>query len=425
MSDRPAAMDQINMRRSNLSLVLRELRRQPRSRAQLALDIDMTKSTVSSLVAELEDRLLLRISSEAMPGTVGRPARRVSLVSNRAMGLGISLSVDYLVAAVVNLAGEVVTRQEIPVHTPYLSAAELTSAVVELIRGISAAAPFDRADALLAGVAVAGPDLVDSRAGIIRRSPTIGLTDFPLRQVLLDALHSRTANIQIDNDANLAALAEYRGGNAAGVGNLVYLTGSTGIGGGIISDGRLLRGAAGYAGEVGHMVINPAGARCTCGSTGCWEAECGLEVFLTAAADEGDEARDMRTPLDERFDIIVARARQGDLRTLAAIQKTGISLGLGLSTLINVFNPDAIVLGGYFARLFPFLIEPVRRIVHERVMAESLAACRIVPSELGLYAGAVGAAHLVVDQIIANPAAVPLAAERSARIEVGELEDAS
>jgi predicted NBD/HSP70 family sugar kinase len=349
----------------------------------------------------------------------------VSLVSSRAMGLGISLSVNYLVAAVVNLAGEVVARQEIPVHTPYLSAAELTSAVVDLIHGIGKADPFDRSGVLLAGVAVAAPDLVDSRSGIIRRSPTIGLTDFPLRQVLLGALQGLTANIQIDNDANLAALAEYRGGNAAGVGNLVYLTGSTGIGGGIISDGRLFRGAAGYAGEVGHMVVNPAGVRCTCGSIGCWESECGLEAFLIAVADEGDDTRDVRTPLDARFDLIVARARKGDLRTLAAIQKTGISLGLGLSTLINVFNPGAIVLGGYFARLFPFLIDPVRRIVHERVMAESLAACRIVPSELGLYAGAVGAAHLVVDQIIANPAAVPLAAETSARIEVGELEDAS
>jgi predicted NBD/HSP70 family sugar kinase len=147
-----------------------------------------------------------------------------------------------------------------------------------------------------------------------------------------------------------------------------------------------------------------------------------VQAFLTAAADSDDQVRDVRIPLDERFGIVVSRAQQGELRTLTAIQKAGTSLGLGLSTLINIFNPDVIVLGGYFARLFPFLIEPVRRTVHERVMAESLAACRILRSELGLYSGAIGAAHLVIDQIIANPTAVPFAQEPSARI---ELEDAS
>jgi predicted NBD/HSP70 family sugar kinase len=418
-------MDQLNMRRSNLSLVLRELRKQPRSRAQLALDINMTKGAVSSLVAELEDRLLLRISTEGTPGTVGRPAHNVSVVNSRALGLGISLSVDYLVAAVVNLAGETIARHEIPVHTPDLSADELTSAAVDLAQKVSRRPPFGDPGVLLAGVAVGAPDLVDARSGIIRRSPTIGLTDFPLRQVLLGALQDLTRNIQVDNDANLAALAEFRSGSAAGVSNLVYLTGSTGIGGGIISEGRLFRGATGYAGEVGHMVIDPRGPLCTCGSLGCWEAECGVQAFLAAAADEGDEVRDLRTPLDERFGIVVSRAQQGDLRTLAAIQRCGTSLGLGLSSLINVFNPDVIVLGGYFAKLFPFMIEPVRRAVHERVMAESLATCRILRSELGLYAGAIGAAHLVIDQIITNPTAVPFAEKSSARIEVDKLENAS
>jgi predicted NBD/HSP70 family sugar kinase len=91
----------------------------------------------------------------------------------------------------------------------------------------------------------------------------------------------------------------------------------------------------------------------------------------------------------------------------------------------NIFNPDVVVLGGYFAKLFGYLIEPVRRTVHQRVMAESLAACRILPSELGLYAGAIGAAHLVIDQIVANPTVVPSAGDSSARIELDELEDAS
>jgi predicted NBD/HSP70 family sugar kinase len=422
---RAAAMDQLNMRRSNLSLVLRELRRQPRSRAQLALDIDMTKGAVSSLVAELEERLLLRISSEGTTGTVGRPARDVTVMNNRALSLGLSLSVDYVVGAVVNLAGETIGRYEVPVHTPSLTAAELTSAVVSMVADISGKPPFGDPGVLLAGVAVGAPDLVDARSGIVRRSPTIGLTDYPLRQVLLGALQGLTRNIQVDNDANLAALAEFRSGSAAGVGNLIYLTGSTGIGGGILSEGRPFRGTAGYAGEVGHMVIDPRGAQCTCGNIGCWEAECGIQAFLAAAADGGDEIRDFKTPLDARFDVVISRARGGDPRTLAAIQKSGTSLGLGLSSLINIFNPDAVLLGGYFAKLFPFLIEPIRRTVHQRVMAESLAACRILRSELGLYAGAIGAAHLVIDQVMANPTVVPYAEDAPARIELDQLEDAS
>jgi predicted NBD/HSP70 family sugar kinase len=423
--DHSAAMDQLNMRRSNLGLVLRELRRQPRTRAQLAVDIEMTKGTISSLVGELEDRLLLRISEEATPGTVGRPGRTVNLVEDRVVAMGMSLSVDYVVGSVVNLAGETVARYEIPVRSPSLPPAQLTATAAMLARKISANPLFGGPDVLLAGIAVAAPDLVDTRSGMVRRSPTIGLTDYPLRQVLRDALHGLTENVHVDNDANLGALAEFRGGSAAGVDNLLYLTGSTGIGGGVIADGRLLRGAAGYAGEVGHMVIDPRGARCTCGSIGCWESECGLQAFLTAAAEENDEVRDLQEPLDRRFDLIVARAQRGEPRTLAAIQRIGTSLGLGLSTLINVFNPEAVILGGYFARLFPYLIEPVRRTVHERVLSEPLATCRVLPSELGMYAGAIGAAHLVIDQIVANPAAVPYGQESPARIAVDELKDAS
>lgn len=421
-----SALDQLNMRRSNLSLVLRELRHQPRTRAQLAADIYMTKAAVGSLVQELADRGLVRISKTSTPGAIGRPGHTVNVVPERILGLGVSLSVSYVIGAVVDFAGNTVGRHSIPARLDSIkSPDQLIRVINNFIQSILGEKYLSRPGTLLGGLAVGVPDLVDTRAGVVKMSPTVGLDDYPLREVLAQQLSSLTTNIHIDNDANLGALAEYRVGAAAGTANLLYLTGSTGIGGGVIADGRVFRGDSGYAGEVGHLPIGGSAAECSCGNVGCWEAECGVSAFLAAAADTEDPVRNPHTPLDKRFDVIVDRAAAGDPRTHAAIDQAAISLGLGLSGLINVFNPGAVVLGGYFARLFPYLIAATRAVVQQRVMAERFASCDLQPSVLGMYAGAIGAGHLVIDQIVANPAAVPVRTSRQKRIAVDQLGSAS
>ena len=400
------SIDQLNMRRSNLALILGELIREPRTRAQLASDIEMTKGAVGSLVNELMDRGLVRLSAASSSGGVGRPGQEVTPVSERVHSIGISFSPPYVIGTSVDLVGRVVAHERVTLverHTAPDELMEITRGIVERLDARTlAVAPHS----ILAGVAVGVPDLVDRRAGIVRRSPTVGLTDYPLRAVLRSTLAATTDNVSIDNDANYGAIAEARRRGSAGGTNLLYLTGSTAMGGGIIVDGKAFRGAAGYAGEVGHMLVNPEGKLCVCGSVGCWESEIGLNTFLALAADPEDPVRDSSIDTDDRVAAIVQRAEAGEPRALLAIQHVGRYLGLGLSSLINIFNPDTVIIGGYFIRLFPLLEQSVLRIVHERVLSERLIACEILHSDLEMYAGAIGAGTSVIDGLISDPTRV-------------------
>ncbi|MBN9188017.1 ROK family transcriptional regulator [uncultured Microbacterium sp.] len=401
------SIDQLDMRQANLALVLGEIIREPRTRAQLATDIAMTRGAVSSLVGELISRGLVRLESASSNGGVGRPGQVVEAVATRAHAIGVSFSPPYVIGTAVDLVGHVVHHEKVTLverHTPIEDLIAITREVVDrLDRTVRAESP----DSVLAGVAVGVPDLVDSVAGIVRRSPTVGLTDYPLASVLRSELSHITPQVAIDSDATYGALAESRRRGADGGRNLLYLTGSTAMGGGIIADGAPFRGSLGYAGEVGHMVINPDGKLCVCGNLGCWESEVGLNAFLALAAEPEDPVRDPAIDGDERVAALVQRAEDGDPRTLQAIQQVARYLGLGVSSLINIFNPDTVILGGYFIRLFPFLVQPVQRIVHERVLSERLVSCRILQSDLEMYAGAIGAGIATIDSLVADPALVP------------------
>ncbi|WP_417374486.1 ROK family protein [Glutamicibacter protophormiae] len=404
----PDSIDQIDMRHSNLALVLAEIIRDPRTRAQLAVDIDMTKGAVGSLVKELIDRGLVVLSKAASGGAVGRPGRIVEAVTTRAHAVGISFSPPYVIGTAVDLAGNVVAREKVTLterNTPIETLIEITRAITaRLHSAVLASSP----SSVLAGVAVGVPDLVDPSAGVVRRSPTIGLTDYPLVRALKSALNELTDVITIDNDATYGAVAEARWLGADGGRNLLYLTGSTAMGGGIVANGVPFRGSTGYAGEVGHMVINPDGKLCVCGNLGCWESEIGLNTFLALAAEPEDPVRDATIDGNERITAIVQRANAGDRRALQAIGQVARYLGLGLASLINIFNPDTVILGGYFIRLFPFLIDPVQQIVQQRVLSDQLLQCRILHSELEMYAAAIGAGISAIDAFAADPTAVPL-----------------
>ena len=140
-------------------------------------------------------------------------------------------------------------------------------------------------------------------------------------------------------------------GGRAGTPDLVYLTGETGVGGGVMVDGRLLRGAEGFSGEIGHMPLNPGGDLCGCGRRGCWETMVGLAALLRMAATPDDPVCDPSLDLEQRLAVLSGRADDGDPRTLEALELVGDALGLGASILVNVFNPRVLVLGGYFASL--------------------------------------------------------------------------
>jgi predicted NBD/HSP70 family sugar kinase len=222
---------------------------------------------------------------------------------------------------------------------------------------------------------------------------------------VVDGLAARTgvrlADLAVDNDANLGAMAEHA---AAPVPDLVYVTGDFGIGGGVISGGRLVRGAVGFAGEIGHMAMDPLGPECSCGRRGCWETQVGLAALVRACADPGDPVGDPTLDLDERMAIVRARAERGDERTVRALHQIGSALGAGVSIVVNVLNPAVVVLGGYFAALPEWLVEPVRAEVAARVIAPGV---RVAGSTLGFAAAATGGALASLRRVLADPTLVP------------------
>jgi predicted NBD/HSP70 family sugar kinase len=398
--------DQATIRRSNLGLVLRHLRDAgPRSRARIAQDTGLNKATVSSLVAELADRRLITAGDVDRAGAVGRPGLIVHLDGRGVCGIGVELNVDYIAILVLDLRGEVLFEHRVALDVPELGPDRTLDEVARLVgEGLDAAAARDTVPV---GLTVAVPGLVLSVDGVATYAPNLGWHDVPV----LAGLRARIdldCPIRVENDANLSAIAEWAMGPEARTANLVYLTGEVGVGGGVIVDGRLLRGAGGLSGEVGHTALGDPDLVCGCGRRGCWETVVGLAALLRAAADPHDPVHDHGRDLETRLAELAARADAGDRRTLDALRQVGTGLGVGAAVLINLFNPQVVLLGGYFAVLGRFLLEPMAAELRARVFAPDLAGARIALSTLGFTAAVRGGAHVALEAVFDDPTLVPL-----------------
>ncbi|MGW0229573.1 ROK family protein [Actinopolymorpha singaporensis] len=439
----PGRADHAAVRRANLAVAVRALRAGGRSRAQLAADTSLTKATVSSLVTELAGRGLVHTArptptaagtgnsagtagsgGATRAGAVGRPGQPVELATGRVLAIGVELNVDYLCGVVLDLGGQerVLTRTAFDVPAGVdATADEVARLVTELADRALADTAFATANdpAVLAGVGVAAPGLVDGTRGTVRVAPNLGWRDVPLHDLLADRLAGQVLpwlpgesrpwdeRLLVDNEATLATLAEFAGDAGPDERDLVLVTGGVGVGGGLVVDGRLVRGSGGFAGEVGHLAVAPDGARCGCGRTGCWETLCGLGALLDLAAPPHDPVHRHDLDLDERLDLLLDRAGNGDERTLAALEQVGRALGHGASMLVNVTNPRVLVLGGYFARLGEFLRPVVESELAARVVAPAAGGVRVTLSRLGLAAAATGAAHAVLAPVLDDPTLVP------------------
>ncbi|WP_210408007.1 ROK family protein [Allokutzneria sp. NRRL B-24872] len=400
-AERP--VDQTGLRRLNLSRVVRSLRADgPQSRASLARRTGLNKATTSSLVAELEQRRLAQFG-EIVAGAVGRPSQLVELRQHAVCGVGLEINVNYAAVAVLDLTDQVLFSKRLPLDVVELGQV----AAIDLLANLAAEAIVAMREAgnWVTGVTVAVPGLVDVENGVVQHAPNLRWREAAVAERLASRLDLEPEAISVDNDANLSALAEHAVGVAAGASDLLYLTGEVGVGGGVIADGRLVRGATGFTGEVGHMPLNPDPAECGCGRKGCWETQVGLAALMRAVADPGDEVRDSAHDLEQRLRVIASRAAAGDVRTRAALAEIGSALGVGASILVNVLNPTAVVLGGYFALLGDWLAEPARRELSERVMATD--SCRLLLSDLGFTAAVRGGAHAALDRVLADPSIAP------------------
>jgi glucokinase len=239
------------------------------------------------------------------------------------------------------------------------------------------------------GIGMPGP-LDPTRGLVISPGNLPGFINVPLNRILTRRTGIRS---YLHHDAHLAALAEHRHGAAKGSRNVIYVTVSTGIGAGLILDGRLYSGAGGIAGEVGHIVVQPGGPLCSCGNHGCVEALASGTAIARQARVLG--ARDRQSIL-RSFEIptaadVVRAARQGDLRALQILEAAGTALGIAMGTLVNLFNPDLIVLGGSVINAGRPLLAPMHRSMVSSSWKAARRGLRVVKPALGADVGLIGA----------------------------------
>ena len=245
------------------------------------------------------------------------------------------------------------------------------------------------------GIGVGAPGPLDREKGIVVIAPNLGWINFPLR----DAISSRIRlPVTLDNDANCATVGEWWRGAARGARNAVGITIGTGIGGGVILDGQLYHGSSDVAGEIGHTTIDSTGRYCKCGNYGCLEAYASGTAIAARAREalERDEASALRTMVDGDLTRLTAAtvyqaAHDGDALAREIVHDTARFLGTGIGNILNILNPDVVVLTGGVTKAGELLFEPLRAEVKRRAFRPAVAACRIVPGELDGSAGMVGA----------------------------------
>ena len=378
-----------SVRRDNLARVLRlvhDAMASGLSRSELTSITGLNRSTIAALVGELA-ALGLVTESEPQPAKrVGRPSPVVS-ASGQAAAITVNPEIDAITVGVVGLGGQVVARVRVPTDAGCRAdeAVALTAAAVrELIETLDG-------DVRVVGIGVAVPGLVRASDGLIRLAPHFHWVDEPFSAMLATATG---LPVSAANDATLGAQAEATFGAGRGIRDLVYLNGgASGIGGGIVSDGYPLTGSAGYAGELGHTLVNSAGVACHCGATGCLETEVRRERLLAVAGLD-----------DSGADGLEAALRTGGPEAMAEVHRQLDFLGVALRNAINIFNPGRVVLGGFLAALVSVDGAYLEGIVRRQPLAASREGVTVVPAELGRDILMIGAAELAFAGLLADPA---------------------
>ena len=250
------------------------------------------------------------------------------------------------------------------------------------------------------GVSCGGP--LDTKTGIIYSPPNLpGWDALPLKEIIESEFHIPTV---IENDANASALAEARFGGGRGYDYVLYMTMSTGIGGGIVANGEIYHGANDSAGEVGHQILLPDGPLCGCGQYGCLEALCsGPAIARRAQEAIVDQPHTKILALADgqidrvRSEHVLQAAREGDALAIALVEKTAYYMGWGIANLVNILNPQIVLLGTIAVAAGDLLMNPIRRTVTEMAMQRPLESVKIMPAELGDSIGDLAAISLVID----------------------------
>ncbi len=388
LQSRGAAAD--SLRRHNLATVLSRLHLAgPLSRSELAAETGLNRSTIRGLIGALSEEGLVTEDPGLPSSGPGRPSAVARVRPEGAIVLAVEMEVDSIALATVGLGGRILDRVRAPNPPEALTPESAVARVVEMAGPLITELPAGRG-LVAVGVAMAG--VVRRSDGFVHVSPNLGWRDVPIGGLVSEAFGIEL--VAVANEADMGALGEYRRGAGRNARNMIYVAGEVGVGAGIIYGADPMLGIAGYAGEAGHTLVNPQGNECRCGARGCWETEVGEEALVRRAGLEG---------IDSALEELLHRAEAGEGKTLNALSEVGRWLGIGVGNLVNLFNPDLVVIGGFYQPLFPFMADAIDSGAQEIALQPPWDLCSVVVSELGEDALLVGAAELALDEVLRDP----------------------
>lgn len=416
MKQRYRTGDQAWVRERNLAIVLTYLweARGPISRPHLTRISGLNKSTIGSLLAQLQSWGFVRESGVSDRQRPGRPGMLIDINPDAGRLIGVEIGVDFISVALADMKADIVWQRrventedgELLVGLGQTQVLEQTERMIQ--EAIQQAA---LCQCRLFGLGVGVPGLVDRASGTLLFAPNLGWSNVPLH----DMWQSRFGiPVIVENEANAAALGERMLGAAQQVDNFVYLSAGVGLGGGLMIGGNLYAGDGGFAGEVGHMTLVPDGPPCKCGSRGCWEVLIGPNAIVDQvrrAAAEGHTPGLLALPgVDQQVEAIrighvLEAAAQGEPAVLEVMDTVGHYLGIGIANLVNAFNPSLVVLGGVLSLAGPYILPGAQQEISARALAAPCKELCITLSPFMLDACVMGEIALVLRKILDNPAA--------------------
>lgn len=371
------------------------------SRAEIAQLLDVSRSTISVIV---DDLIATGLVVERGAGMSRGGRRPIVLQLNAEAGrvVGVDMGATHLLVVVADLQGNVLAEAETPLDIAQGPEGYLRQTFT-LVDENMRAAQCSLAEVRAIGVGVPGPVIADK--GIVSAPPIMpGWDDFAIRQRLQDQWHKP---ITLDNDADLGALGEWAYGSGQGESNLVYIKIGTGIGCGILLDGKMYHGVLGTAGEIGHVTISEDGPPCTCGNYGCLEAMAGGRAIaqraqLAIKAGQRTQLIEMNHHHEITARDVALAAQAGDAVSQQLLGDAGRHIGSAIASLINLLNPGVVLIGGGVTNAGDFLLGPIRQSVNERTLRPSLRAARIERAGLGRRSIAMGAVSLALTTTFAD-----------------------
>ena len=356
------------------------------SRADVARWTGLSRSTVSSIVAELvAEGMVVDRDEDGRPGSAGRPPALIALDPSAGVAVGIDFGKRHLAVAAADLSHQLLAEEWVEMPEDYEAEVGIDRAA-ELVESVLSESGADHDRVLGVGMGLPGPvhrsGIVGSLAILPGWAGTHGAERMSERVGL---------EVWLGNDANLGALSEATWGAGRGAAALVYLKLSTGIGAGIVIDGKLFGGAGGTAGEIGHTTLNETGEICRCGSRGC------LETFAAGAAIARMLSRSRREELD--VDMVLSRAGAGDPACRRALSDAGRHIGVAVANLCNLINPERIVVGGSMGQAGDLLLDALRDSVGLRAIPSAAEDVEVVLGDLGERAELLGAVALVLYEV--------------------------